>query len=266
MSGGTREIACVSNISEPSACRALILAAGVGLRLRNGRPTDQHLPKALLRFGGRSLLERHLDILRRAGIRDVTIVAGYREEEIRAELKSRIGSDLHLVVNPDFEMGSVVSLHMGRSVLEGGTPVILMDADVLYDARLMECLLHSKHQNCLLLDRDIEPGDEPVKLCVSNGRIVDFHKRPQVPYEWHGESVGFFRFDPDCAAELARRAKGHVAAGRTQLEYEEPIREMILSSWPERFGYEDISGLPWTEIDFPEDVMKAQALLGKMAQ
>jgi choline kinase len=255
----------VTNISEPSTFRALILAAGVGLRLRNGRPSDVHLPKALLRFGGRSLLERHLDILRCARIRDVTIVVGYREEEIRAELNGRIGNDLHLVVNPDFEMGSVVSLHVGQRVLEGGTPVILMDADVLYDARLMKRLLHSKNQNCLLLDRDIEPGDEPVKLCVSNGRIVDFHKRPQVPHEWHGESVGFFRFDADCATELARRAKHHVEAGRTHLEYEEPIQEMILSSRPERFGYEDISGLPWTEIDFPEDVVKAQALLGKLA-
>ncbi len=36
---------------------------------------------------------------------------------------------------------------------------------------------------------------------------------------------------------------------------------MILASAPERFGFEDISGLPWTEIDFPEDVEKARALL-----
>ncbi|MBV9569221.1 MAG: hypothetical protein JO172_13890, partial [Hyphomicrobiales bacterium] len=156
---------------------------------------------------------------------------------------------------------SIVSLLAGRDVLEAGTPVILMDADVLYDARLLARLLRADTPNCLLLDREIEPGEEPVKLCVSNGRIVDFHKRPKVPHEWHGESVGFFRFTEDAAAELAERAQAYVDLGHTSLEYEEPIRDMILSGPPERFGFEDISGLPWTEIDFPEDVVKARGLL-----
>jgi len=244
--------------------RALILAAGVGVRLRDGQLNGHQLPKALLRFGGRSLLERHLMILHGAGVTDVTIVVGYREQEIRAELSGHSVNAPRLVVNHDFEHGSVVSLHAGRQVLEGGTPVILMDADVLYDERLMARLLHSDKPNCLLLDRELEPGDEPVKLCVSGGRIVDFHKRPQIAHEWHGESVGFFRFAADAAAELARRAGDYVASGRTRLEYEEPIRDMILASPPERFGFEDISGLPWTEIDFPEDVAKAASLMAAL--
>ena len=47
------------------------------------------------------------------------------------------------------------------------------------------------------------------------------------------------------------------------MEYEEPIRDMILAH-PGRFGFEDISGLPWTEIDFPEDVAKANLLLPEL--
>jgi choline kinase len=243
------------------APRALILAAGVGVRLHDGRPNGEELPKALLRFGGRSLLERHLAILRAAGVKDISIVVGYREEAIRGALNEGAEEPPHFIVNRDFQTGSIVSMLTGRDVLEGGTPVILMDADVLYDARLMARLLHSNNPNCLLLDRDIEPGDEPVKLCVSGSQIVDFHKRPKVPHEWHGESVGFFRFTPHVAAELAQRAQAYVDAGQTRLEYEESIRDMILAGPSERFGFEDISGLPWTEIDFPEDVVKAHALL-----
>jgi choline kinase len=48
------------------------------------------------------------------------------------------------------------------------------------------------------------------------------------------------------------------------MEYEEPIRDMIIASAADRFGFEDISGLPWTEIDFPEDVVRARALLPKL--
>jgi choline kinase len=244
--------------------RALILAAGVGRRLAQSHPPDQHLPKALLRFGGLTLLARHIKILRDAGVPDIALVLGYGEDHVRAELATLDGDPPAVVVNPDYRRGSVVSLHTGRHVLCGGTPVILMDADVLYDARLMARLLESDRVNCLLLDRDIEPGDEPVKLCVTEGRIVDFHKRPRVTHDWHGESVGFFRFSPDAARELARRAEVYVESGLGEMEYEEPIRDMMLASPPDRFGFEDISGLPWTEIDFPEDVETARALLPEL--
>ena len=45
--------------------RAIILAAGRGSRLQ--QTTDRQLPKCLLTFGGRSLLERHLQLLEAAG-------------------------------------------------------------------------------------------------------------------------------------------------------------------------------------------------------
>ena len=41
---------------------------------------------------------------------------------------------------------------------------------------------------------------------------------------------------------------------------------MIIASAGDRFGFEDISGLPWTEIDFPEDIVKARALLPELLQ
>ena len=39
--------------------------------------------------------------------------------------------------------------------------------------------------------------------------------------------------------------------------YEEALRDILLTGPRERFGWEDITGLPWIEIDFPEDVEKA---------
>lgn len=246
--------------STPLPPHALILAAGVGRRLDGAQGQR---PKALLSLGGRSLLARHIANLRAAGVEQVTVVVGYEADQVRAE----VGANPHvsLLLNPDHREGSVVSLWTGRDVLRAGRPVVLMDADVLCDARLMARLVGSRHPNCLLLDREIEPGDEPVKLCIAAGRIVDFHKRPQAEHDWHGESVGFFRFTPAVARELADRAGDYVATGRRAMEYEEPIRDMIQSSPPDTFGFEDISGLPWTEIDFPEDVGKASALLPRLA-
>jgi choline kinase len=219
----------------------------------------------LLEFGGKTLLARHVEILRGAGITSITVIIGFAGETVRAALAELLdGPPVSVVVNPDFREGSVVSLFTGREVLRTGDPVILMDADVLYDRRLMARLLDSTVPNCLLLDREIEPGDEPVKLCVKQGRIVDFDKRPSMPYEWHGESVGFFRFSAAAAAELADRTEQYVTSGGRAREHEEPIRDMIIASNSDRFGFEDISGLPWTEIDFPEDVVKARALFPEL--
>jgi choline kinase len=246
--------------------QALILAAGVGRRLGKPEASQHDLPKAMLSFGGKTLLARHIEILRRLGVSDITVVTGFAAAAVRTALAAlNEGPPPRVVVNPDFREGSVVSLWTGRAVLRGGSPVILMDADVLYDVRMMARLIDSSNADCLLLDREIEPGDEPVKLCVRDGRIVDFHKRPSEPHDWHGESVGFFRFSSAAAEELAGRVEDYVVTGRRMMEYEEPIRDMIIASAANRFGFEDITGLPWTEIDFPEDVVKARALLPELA-
>jgi choline kinase len=251
-----------SSLAKAVVPKALILAAGIGRRLCEPGTSPSRMPKAMLDFDGKTLLARHIGILRGLGINDITVVIGFAAAQMRVALTALDeGPPISVVVNPDFREGSVVSLWAGRAVLRGGAPVILMDADVLYDARLMSRLIDSPNADCLLLDREIEPGDEPVKLCVRDGRIVDFHKRPSEPHDWHGESVGFFRFSTVAAEELAGRVEDYVATGRRMMEYEEPIRDMIIASAADRFGFEDITGLPWTEIDFPEDVVKAQALL-----
>ena len=249
--------------------KGLILAAGVGRRLGGDRLGGDRLggdrPKALLEFEGSSLLARHIVALRHVGVTDITVVAGFGAEQVRATLaRLTVDPAVRLLVNPDFREGSVVSLWAGREVLRSGHSVVLMDADVLYDHRVMERLIAGTKSECLLLDRNIEPGDEPVKVCVQDGQIVDFCKRPTQAHQWHGESVGFFRFSPSAAGELASRAEAYVDGGRRDEDHEAPIRDMILEAPRGRFDFEDISGLPWIEIDFPKDVEKACRLLKEL--
>ena len=60
-----------------------MLAAGVGARLGAGEDAP---PKVLLEFGGKSLLRRHLEILRAVGVRELTLVLGYRADVIEREI------------------------------------------------------------------------------------------------------------------------------------------------------------------------------------
>src|SRR3546814_10697158 len=112
-------------------------------------------------------------------------------------------------------------------------------------------------ESVLLVDRVLEPSDEPGKICFRDDVIVEFRKGPGHAHDWHGESVGFFRFSPTMAAALAERCAWYVDQGKTNVEYEEAIRDLILEH-PQRFAAEDISDLPWTEIDFDVDVSHAR--------
>jgi 2-aminoethylphosphonate-pyruvate transaminase len=241
-----------STAASSSSPSAVILAAGVGRRL------GQAVPKILLEFGGKSLLERHITALHANNVQDIAVTVGYRPDLIRSEL-TRLGmlDRVALVDNPRYREGSIVSLAVQRARLAAGKPVLLMDGDVLYDSRMLARLLQAEPENVLLFDQAIEPGDEPVKICLRGGVIVDFDKVPEHAHDRHGESVGFFRFSANMAMALAERATAYVEGGGSSAEYEAAIRDLIIAH-PSRFGYVDISDLPWSEIDFEADVARAR--------
>jgi choline kinase len=232
--------------------KAVMLAAGVGRRL--GPTADG--PKCLLEFGGKSLLARHIEILRSTNVRELVLGVGFEADRVKAHL-ARVAGDVtvHTVMNPAYEEGSVVTLWAMRDYLD--SDLLLMDADVLYDDRIMHRLMQTKHANAFLLDRDFEQGDEPVKLCVRGGTFVEFRKKVEVPYDFCGESVGFFRFSKDIAKKLAAATNTYVQRSARMEPYEDAIRDVLLAE-PHAFGFEDVTGLPWIEIDFPEDVARAR--------
>jgi choline kinase len=238
--------------------RAIILAAGRGVRLQ--LPEDGQLPKCLLRFGGMSLLERHLRMLKSAGVEDVVLALGFRHELVEAEL-ARLDwrPRPEIVLNREFELGSVLTVHTAAAALARGGEVLLMDADVLYDERILRALVAGDRPvNRLLIDRDFEPGDEPVKLCVQAGVPVELRKQLAAGLEFDtiGESVGFFRFEQAGARRLAALVAGYVDGGRAHMPHEEAVRD-LLRERSQAFEVADVTGSPWIEIDFPNDVVRA---------
>jgi choline kinase len=112
--------------------------------------------------------------------------------------------------------------------------------------------------NRILIDRDFEAGDEPVKVCVEDGVPVELRKQVAsgVHYDTIGESVGFFRFDEQAARRVADLAADYVDSGRANLPHEEVLRDLILER-SQVFQIVDVTGAPWIEIDFPADVERA---------
>ncbi len=236
--------------------KAIILAAGIGNRLGN---LSSKQPKSLLEFEGKSLLKRHIEILLANQINDITIVTGYKSEIIMSHLEDSAIS-INYIYNDRYTEGSIISLGCAHEILFNEPEFILMDADVLYDQEMIRRLVKTEIKNCLLLDKDFAPGDEPVKICVDNNdNINEFRKQiaDDLEYNTQGESIGFFKFTKLIGTSLLGRIDDYLAKGENDTPYEEAIRDLLLT-YPEQFGYEDVTGIPWIEIDFPEDIKRAQ--------
>jgi choline kinase len=234
--------------------KAIICAAGRGVRL------GVDSPKVLLEFGGRTLLEWHAVRLRDAGVPELVLVTGFMRENIARvfpEMAARHGLRIRERVNERFQEGSVLSLAAALpEIEESREPILLMDADVLYPAQMLERLVRSSHPTALLLDRNYSTNDDdPVLVPVKQGRPFEFRKKWTGEAEVVGESVGFFKIAPDDFPMLLEETRARTMGSDVSDSYDDVLRAMVLAG---RFGHEEVTGFPWTEIDFPGDVSRAR--------
>lgn len=236
---------------------AVIYAAGRGSRLGAGHE-DGH--KVLLEIGGRTLLERHVGHLRGIGVEKLTVVTGHASglvEEELGRLRGRCGLRLASVHNPDYLEGSVLSFEVSIPTLEAaGDSVLLMDGDVLYAHAILERLARSPAPTALLIDRNYSTDDDdPVLVPMVDGRPVDFRKRWSGRADAVGESIGFFKVANADLPLLVAQTRARLIGEARKDSYDEVLREMVVTG---RFGCVDVTGLPWTEIDFPSDLERAR--------
>ena len=226
--------------------KGVILAAGKGTRL-NGTTGDK--PKCLLRVGGQTLIERHIETLRTAGINDIVLVVGCQAGRVR-----RIcGPNLIYVENTRFaQTNSLYSLWLARPLLLDG--FVVMNCDVLFHPQLLTDLVTTRHEDALLIGYETSAmGEEEMKIKARRGRVVEISKTLN-PDQADGENVGIVKFGTKGAAVLVELLDRRVSAGG-------------LRDWAPR-AFADFArlrplhvvgtrGYPWTEIDFPEDYDRA---------
>mgnify|MGYP003336067442 CR=1 FL=1 len=231
--------------------KAVILAAGVGKRLWQ---VTQHRPKCLIEIGGQSLLHRYLATLASVGIRRADLVVGYKQEMIRAAVESRsCGVDVRFLVNEQFHRGSISSLWVARTALDDD--VIVMDADVLFHREILQRLVQSPYENALLMDETIKQTGEECMVVVEGGRVIALTKKMPEQYDYAGEGVGFLKVRHADTTHVVASLRTYVDRDAWQMEYEDALLGYFRDV---KVGHEKIGGLPWTEIDFLDDVRKAE--------
>jgi 2-aminoethylphosphonate-pyruvate transaminase len=233
---------------------AVILAAGMATRLR---PASNLLPKGLFAIGGTPLLGRSIDLLAAAGIGEVVVVTGHHAKQIETALgTARGGAAISYVHNDVYaETGSMISLLRAAPAVSG--PILLLESDLLYHPAFIDAALAADDD--VLLAADVSGSGDEVYLAVdAESRLRFLGKNP--PDGWRersiGELAGISRLTPGLLARFCERTEQQLGAGRGNRHYEEILFEIAQDGWPLRV--ELCAGAPWTEIDTPSDLRRAE--------
>jgi L-glutamine-phosphate cytidylyltransferase len=227
--------------------KGIILAAGRGARLTGG---NHEMPKCLVTVGGETLLSRNVRLLRAAGIKDIVVVVGCAADTVR-----RTCQGVEFVENARFaQTNSLYSLWLTRPLLGDG--FIVMNCDVLVHPQLVTDLLTAWHEDALLLayrEGDTTYGSEEMKVRVRCGRVIDISKTMD-PRRADGENVGLVKFGAEGARLLIEEMDALIAGGDNKAWVPRAFK-----AFAERRPLHVVGtrGLPWTEIDFPEDYRNA---------
>lgn len=226
---------------------AIILAAGRGRRL--GPLTDQH-PKCLLSVGGRTLIEHQMEILSSCGINQVVVVVGYRADAVR----KRLGRAAQFCDNTRHEeTNSLYSLWLARE--HGRRGFVLLNADVLFDRAVLDRVLQSPHPDALAVERRREFLPEEMKVALNGNRILAMSKTLE-PQSAHAENVGVLKFSAAGAKALFSRIEELFAAGGSEKQFAPYAFDAMAAEYP-LYGV-DVEDLPWIEIDFVDDLLRAR--------
>jgi GTP:adenosylcobinamide-phosphate guanylyltransferase len=167
----------------PAVEHAVIAAAGFGSRLGRG------LPKCLVDFRGRTLLDRQLELL--TGVRDVRLVVGFREREVMAHALA-LRPDLTIVRNPAYASTTTLrSYALGARYLR--RPCLFMDADIVFEPASFAAFLQEAAQVAAssssplsrpLIGYTDAKTQDAVYVSVVDETIRAFDRQRPTPHEW----------------------------------------------------------------------------------
>ena len=230
---------------------AVILAAGLGVRLS---PLTVDRPKALVEVGGRSLLERLLDNLHAAGVREIRVVTGHLADRVANHPSvKRYRRSVQLVHNPDFrQSNNIVSFLVGTAGIETGC--ILLNSDIIVDQTVVSDLAKTPGSH-LVIDLDEPLGHEEMKVQIDGEGFLARISKELDAQASAGEYIGALRLDAPALREVRDEARRLVADGRTGLYYEHAIDA---SAARLRARILPVRGRVWTEVDDQDDFVRAQ--------
>ena len=172
--------------------KALIIAAGLGSRLKKH---TENLPKCMLDFGGKTLLQRQIDAYNKNNIKDISLVRGYKKEKINYK-------GLRYFENKDYKNNNILnSIFYAEKIINGN--IIISYSDILFDPIVVQRTIDSNHDISVVVDIDwrgyyVGRKDHPISeaenvIFNSNNEVEKIGKINTGNEDVHGEFIGMIK-------------------------------------------------------------------------
>ena len=184
--------------------KAFLLAAGVGSRLQ---PLTDTMPKCLLPFAGRPLLDYWLELLAEVPCDEVRVNTHAHAEKMREFLQSQFPpgyprvSEFH---EPKL-LGSAGTIAANADFADGASEIFIVYADQISSVDLRAMLaFHRQHGDPLtiMLYRVPNPSECGIVELDADGRVIDFVEKPSQPRS-DLANAGVYVMSPAAYREMA---------------------------------------------------------------
>jgi len=235
--------------------KALILAAGQGTRIRSAHGNH---PKCLIAFNsnGWTILDQQIHGLLAAGVSEIGIVVGYeRNQIVRHVTKQHWGSldRIKFIENSQFaETNNIYSLWLASDWLKGSSFVCL-NADVVLAPAILPLATTAAAPITMIVDRAWR--DETMKVIIAGDRITRMSKQISRE-EFSATYIGITVFDSGVVGRFLEKIDTLVREGDKQVFFNAGVQQLVDEGV--RVGYVETAGLPWAEIDDPDDLAFAR--------
>lgn len=158
--------------------RAVIMGAGFGSRMM---PATENCPKPMVKVNGKRIIETQLDALIAVGIRDITIVRGYKKEKYNNLLAKY--PFLKFIDNNNYDKtNNISSVMKALDKIKGGT--YLNEAD-LYITN-PDVITKYQYTSNILGSYSLETDDWSFRM--KDGYITDYQQGNTYCYNYYGIS------------------------------------------------------------------------------
>lgn len=235
--------------------RAVILAAGFGSRLDDGRP----VPKPLREVAGVPLIVRIIEALDRGGVQEVGVVIGHLGDALQAGLETRsFGAALTFLQNDEYEKPNGTSLLKARRFIT--EPTLVLMSDHLWSPDVLSAVASypvTDRESVLGVDRRVDACfdlDDATKVLVEDDRIVEIGKALG---QYNAIDTGMFLVTP-ALLEALDSVNGSEGCSLSQ--------GVAILAADGRMKAADVGAATWIDVDTPEAHAEAERLLDALGE
>ena len=243
--------------------QAIMLAAGKGSRL--GKYTKDNT-KCMLNVHGKTLLERAIDALLEANIKDFIIVLGYKGENVKKYIKEKeldkkinityIDNNVYDITN------NIYSLYLAKDYLVKDD-TILLESDLIYDTSIVKKLVDSKYESAALIAKYEEWMDGTVVTLNKDNTINSFVEKKDFNYNEvnnYYKTVNIYKFSKEFSKRFYIPFLESYIKVYGNNDYYELVLKVISGLKEVKLHGLPLNNEPWYEIDDSQDYDIANAI------